>query len=95
MGLDKNFPRHPNNIIDPNVRWYPGSDSIGEKGRAKLLPPLVNKIRNEVHNWRNSGYQNISEVSQYLLNYWFKTNHPTGFQYYLLKESRRNYYFFI
>ena len=44
MGLDKNFP-HPNNIIDPNVRWYPGSDAIGEKGRAKLLPPLVNKIR--------------------------------------------------
>ena len=87
MGLDKNFPRHPNNIIDPNVRWYPGSDSIGEKGRAKLLPPLVNKIRNEVHNWRNSGYQNISEVSQYLLNYWFKTNHPTGFQYYFAQRE--------
>ena len=48
MGLDKNFPRHPHSIISPDVRWYPGSDGIGEKGREKLLPPLVNKIRKEV-----------------------------------------------
>ena len=33
MGLDKNFPRHPHAIISPDVRWYPGSDAIGEKGR--------------------------------------------------------------
>ena len=45
MGLDKNFPRYPHVIIEPEVRWYPGSDSVGEKGREKLLPPLVNKIR--------------------------------------------------
>ena len=29
MGLDKNFPRQPNKIIDPAIRWYPGTDSIG------------------------------------------------------------------
>ena len=34
MGLDKNFPRHPHSIISPDVRWYPGSDAIGEKGRV-------------------------------------------------------------
>ena len=44
MGLDKNFPRHPHSIISPDVRWFPGSDSIGEKGREKLLPPLVNIV---------------------------------------------------
>ena len=42
MGLDKNFPRQPYKVIDPDVRWYPGSSDIGEKGREKLLPPLVN-----------------------------------------------------
>ena len=42
MGLDKNFPREPIQIIDPSVRWYPGS-SVGEKGRDKLLPPLLIK----------------------------------------------------
>ena len=26
MGLNKKFPRQPHTIIDPNVRWYPGSD---------------------------------------------------------------------
>ena len=75
MGLDKNFPRQPFTVIDPDVRWYPGSD-IGEKGREKLLPPLVNKIRKEVDEWRNADYPNISEVTKSLLTYWFKTEHP-------------------
>jgi hypothetical protein len=87
MGLDKNFPRHPHAIIRPDVRWYPGSDGIGEKGREKLLPPLVNKIRKEVYDWREAGYPNISEVSQSLLIYWFKTDHPGGFQYYFAQRE--------
>jgi len=87
MGLDKNFPRHPHAIISPDVRWYPGSDAIGEKGREKLLPPLVNKIRKEVYDWREAGYPNISEVSQSLLTYWFKTDHPNGFQYYFAQRE--------
>ena len=87
MGLDKNFPRHPHEIIDPKVRWYPGSDAIGERGREKLLPPLVNKIRKEVYEWRDAGYPNISEVSQSLLTYWFKTEHPSGFKYYFAQRE--------
>jgi type III restriction enzyme len=87
MGLDINFPRHPHAIISPDVRWYPGSDAIGEKGREKLLPPLVNKIRKEVYDWREAGYPNISEVSQSLLTYWFKTDHPNGFQYYFAQRE--------
>ena len=87
MGLDKNFPRHPHVIIDPEVRWYPGIDAIGEKGREKLLPPLVNKIRKEVYKWRDEGYPNISEVSKSLLTYWFKTDHPNGFQYYFAQRE--------
>ncbi len=87
MGLDKNFPRHPYSIISPNVRWYPGIDSIGDNVRGKLLPPLVNKIRKEVFDWREAGYPNISEVSQSLLNYWFKTEHTNGFQYYFAQRE--------
>ena len=87
MGLDKNFPRHPHEIIHPEVRWYPGSDAIGERGREKLLPPLVNKIRKEVYEWRDAGYPNISEVSQSLLTYWFKTEHPSGFKYYFAQRE--------
>ena len=87
MGLDKNFPRHPQAIINPDVRWYPGSDAIGEKGREKLLPPLVNRIRKEVYEWREKGYPNISKTSQSLLTYWFKTDHLDEFQYYFAPVS--------
>lgn len=86
MGLDKNFPREPIQIIDPSVRWYPDSN-IGEKGRDKLLPPLVNKIRKNVYDWRKAGYPNISEVTQSLLSYWFKTEHTNGFQYYFAQRE--------
>ena len=87
MGLDKNFPRYPYQIIDPDVRWYPGSEALGGKGREKLLPPLVNQIRKEVHDWREKGYPNISDVTQSLLTYWFKTDHPNGFQYYFAQRE--------
>jgi Type III restriction enzyme, res subunit. len=87
MGLDKNFPRQPHNIIDPEVRWFPGSDNMGDKGRDKLLPPLVNKIRKDVSIWRDAGYPNISEVTKSLLTYWFKTEHTNGFQYYFAQRE--------
>ena len=52
MGLNKNFPKSPFNIINPDVRWFPGDESLGDKGREKLLAPLVTKIRQEVFEWR-------------------------------------------
>ena len=45
MGLNKDFPKSPFEIIEPGLRWFPGTESLGEKGREKLLPPLVTKIR--------------------------------------------------
>ena len=87
MGLDKDFPKNPNEIMHPNIRWFPGSEELGEVGREKLLPPLVNKIRKEVYSWRNNGYPNISETSKSLLNYWFKTDHPNYFQYYFAQRE--------
>ena len=87
MGLDKNFPRHPFEVMSPDIRWFPGSDSISDKLREKLLPPLVDKIRRDVHEWRKKGYPNISDVSQSLLNYWFNTNHENNFQYYFAQRE--------
>ena len=87
MGLSKNFPKNPFNIIDPELRWFPGNDILGEKGREKLLPPLVNKIRKEVNKWRSQGYPNISETSKTLLNYWFNTEHSDGFEYYFAQRE--------
>ncbi len=87
MGLDKNFPREPYQIIEPNVRWYPGNDTLGSMGREKLLPPLVNKIRKSVNEWRKQGYPNITETSKSLLNYWFKTEHDNNFKYYFAQRE--------
>lgn len=41
----------------------------------KLLPPLVAKIREEIHAWRNANYPGASGTSRALLNWWFKTEH--------------------
>ena len=87
MGLNKDFPRSPHQIIDPELRWYPGTESLGEKGREKLLPPLVNSIRKGVHDWRDNGYPDISDVTKSLLTYWFETEHEMGFEYYFAQRE--------
>ena len=87
MGLNKEFPKNPFEIIEPDLRWFPGNDALGEKGREKLLPPLVNKIRKEVSVWRKKGYPDITETSRSLLNYWFNTEHPNEFQYYFAQRE--------
>ena len=43
----------------------------------KLLPPLVAKIRQEVHVWRDNGYPGASATSLTLLRHWFETEHLT------------------
>lgn len=87
MSLDPNFPRTPHEILLPQVRWFPGSDTIGEIGRNKLLPPLINKIRKKVYDWRKDDYPNITDVSKSLLNYWFKTEHLNNFKYYFAQRE--------
>ena len=87
MGLSKEFPKNPFITIDPELRWFPGNDALGERGREKLLPPLVNKIRKEVKEWRMKDYPGISETTKSLLNYWFKSEHPKGFQYFFAQRE--------
>ena len=87
MGLNKNFPENPFKILKPEIRWFPGDNMLDEKGRDKLLPPLVNKIRKEVSQWRKNNYPNISSVTKNLLDYWFKTEHINDFKYYFAQQE--------
>lgn len=75
MALHKNFPNSPHAILDPEVRWFPADEALRESSYEKLLPPLVHVLRNKVKTWRESGYQNATETSITLLNWWFKTEH--------------------
>ena len=36
MGLSKKFPKNPYDLIDPDVRWFPGNETLGEKGRENF-----------------------------------------------------------
>jgi type III restriction enzyme len=60
---------------------------LGEKGREKLLAPLVTKIRKEIFEWRKQNYSNTTETSKSLLEYWFKTPHKNDFSYYFAQRE--------
>jgi type III restriction enzyme len=78
MALTKDFPDSPYEILDPKLRWFPADESLRESSAEKLMPPLVTKIREEVHNFRASNYEGASQTSKSLLNWWFKTEHPVA-----------------
>jgi type III restriction enzyme len=93
MAISPNFPTDPTAILEPEVRWYPGVET-DETEVGKLIPPLVQKIRQGVHSWRQEGYPGISETSRSLLNYWFNQPHfvvtPDGqkdFQYFFAQRE--------
>ncbi|MEO0248552.1 MAG: DEAD/DEAH box helicase family protein, partial [candidate division WOR-3 bacterium] len=53
----------------------PGGPAVIQNGRRPSKCPLVRSIRKEVDGWRRGGYGGVSETSQTLLNYWFRTEH--------------------
>ena len=75
MALHPDFQKSPYVVLDPEIRWYPGDEMLGEKGYEKLLPPLVHQIRRKVKEWRKSGYEGASDTSKALLNWWFRREH--------------------
>lgn len=74
MALSSEFPKNPLEVIEPTLRWYPG-ELADETEIGKLIPPLVQKIRLQVHEWRQGGYSGVSETSKSLLNFWFNNRH--------------------
>jgi type III restriction enzyme len=76
MPLDPNFPADPWTVLHPDVRWYPGEELLArETGAAQLIPPLVDKVRRGVLDWRNVGYAGASDTTRALLNWWFERDH--------------------
>ena len=77
MALHPNFPSSPYAPLLPSQRWFPADETLRASTYAKLLPPLVAKIRLEIFKWRASGYDGASATSIALLKHWFDTEHLT------------------
>ena len=75
MAIHPDFPKSPYSILNPDIRWFPADEALRESSYDKLLPPLVNALREKVKDWRDSGYDGASDTSKTLLNWWFKTEH--------------------
>lgn len=73
MSLPKDFPDSPFEILEPNKRWCPDSDS--HEKNYYIMPPLVKKIRQAVKEWRDNNYKGASDTSKALLHYWFEEEH--------------------
>jgi len=95
MSLHANFPSSPYAELLPDERWFPADEALRASAYEKLLPPLVAKIRKEIHGWRKSGYQGASATSRALLRWWFDTEHNletaagslSTFQYYYAQRE--------
>lgn len=74
MALNSNFPTSPYEILDPDIRWYPGDEAMKDNAH-RLIPPLVATLRKEVKEWRDKGYEGATNTSKELLNFWFDTEH--------------------
>jgi type III restriction enzyme len=75
MALHTNFPKSPFAVPQPDQRWFPADEDLRETAYEKLLPPLVARVRNEVHAWRSAGYPDCSPTSRALLAWWFEREH--------------------
>ena len=89
MPISKNFSKSPFDIIHPKDRWRPEID-FSEENVQRFYAPFVEKLRQEIYEWRQFGYEGISETSKFLLNYWFNTFHARVFNIILVKESQLN-----
>ena len=95
MALHSDFPESPYAIINPSVRWLPDQSLLFDLDYGMLLPPLVQKIREQVKAWRDNNYSGASATSKALLNWWFNTPHPqeqtdgtmSEFQYYFAQRE--------
>lgn len=75
MSLHPDFPSSPYEPLIPHQRWFPADEALRSTAYEKLLPPLVAKVREEVHAWRTAHYPGASATSAALLRHWFETEH--------------------
>ncbi len=59
MALHPAFPLSPYAPLVPAERWFPADEALRDTAYEKLLPPLVARIRTEVHAWRAADYRRL------------------------------------
>lgn len=95
MALHRNFPSSPYVVLEPDLRWFPGDESLRNADMKNLMPPLVAQIRRRVKEFRDGRYAGASETSRSLLHWWFLEPHLTTglgnvaghFQYYFAQRE--------
>lgn len=95
MALHPNFPKSPYEILNPEIRWFPGDEQLRLDKIQNLLPPLVPELRKKVKEWRDNNYEGATDTSKALLKWWFLTDHPMdsydgstfNFQYYFSQRE--------
>lgn len=75
MALHPLFPTSPYQPLSPPHRWFPADEALRDQSYEKLLPPLVAKLREEIHDWRATKYTGASATTKALLTHWFETEH--------------------
>ena len=73
MAIPPEFPNSPYTILNPDNRWFP--DETYHDNNYTPIPPLVDKIRREVKEWRDNNYEGASETTKALLHFWFEEEH--------------------
>ena len=81
MPIPSEFSKSPFEINHPNSRWRPDIDPT-EDNYQQNYAPFIENIRKQIYDWRQFGYEGISETSKILLDFWFNTDHESGFKYY-------------
>ena len=81
MPVPKGLSKSPFEINKPSDRWKPIIDDQ-KKNIQYFNAPFINKVREEIYEWRQFGYDGISDTSRQLLHYWFNFEHQNGFRYY-------------
>lgn len=71
MPLPPDFPASPHAILDPGIRWAPDAPDP----RMEKLPPLVQKLREQVKAWRDQDYKGATDTGRSLLRWWFGEAH--------------------
>ena len=81
MPIPKGLSKSSFEISHPDDRWRPDLDPTKDNVQ-QYYAPFVQKIREEIYDWRQFGYPGISDTSRKLLNFWFCTEHSSQFKYY-------------
>ncbi len=86
MPVPKSLSKSPYDIIDPKDRWRPDLN-VSKVNIQHHHAPFIEKIRKEIYQWRQFGYDGISNTSQTLLNFWFNNKHASDFEYYFSQRE--------